>query len=128
MHNEQGKKHDQEKPRTDLLPPVALEEIAKVLSFGASKYADHNWRLGFKYSRLIGAALRHIFAFSKGEDKDPETGLSHLAHAACCILFLLDHTILGYGRDDRYHTFVPSQPPEGDTNKVVNRSTHGRRG
>jgi hypothetical protein len=121
MSQEQGTKHDQGKPRTDLLPPVALEEVAKVLTFGASKYNDHNWRLGFKYSRLIGAALRHIFAFSKGEDRDPETGLLHLAHAACCILFLIDHIMLGYGSDDRYGTFTPIVPPQGDPNKVINK-------
>jgi len=102
----QGTKHDQGKPRLDLLPPVALTEIARVLEFGAGKYSEHNWRGGFKYSRLIGAALRHIFAFSKGENLDPETGISHLAHAGCCILFLIDHVLLGYGQDDRYNSEV----------------------
>lgn len=97
-------KNDGEKVRVELLPPLALEEIAKVLTFGAKKYEDHNWRKGFAWSRLIGAALRHLLAFMRGEDNDPETGLSHLAHLGCCVLFLLDHQILKLGLDDRYPT------------------------
>src|SRR5690348_15045125 len=70
-----GQKFDQEKPRTDLLDPVALEGLAKILTFGAKKYAAHNWRGGISYSRLIAAALRHTFAILRGEDVDPESGL-----------------------------------------------------
>ncbi len=95
-------KFDSAKPRVDLLPTRALEETAKVLAFGAEKYGENNWRSGFAWSRLIGAALRHLFAFMRGEDCDEETGLSHLAHASCCVLFLLEHIILKYGSDDRY--------------------------
>jgi hypothetical protein len=95
-------KFDSEKARVELLPFAALEETAKVLGFGAEKYGEHNWRNGFKWSRLLGALLRHTFAFIRGEDKDPETGLSHMAHAACCVLFLLEHILLKYGEDDRY--------------------------
>lgn len=95
-------KFDGAKPRTDLLPTLSLTEVSKVLDFGAHKYGENNWRIGFKWSRLIGASLRHIFAFMRGEDNDEETGLSHLAHAACCVLFLLEHILLKYGVDDRY--------------------------
>lgn len=95
-------KHDDSKVRLELLSPIALNEIAKVLTFGAKKYADHNWRNGFKWSRLLGAALRHLFAFIGGQDKDPETGLSHLAHAGCCIMFLLEHEETHKALDDRY--------------------------
>lgn len=102
MSKEAAIKNDGEKPRMDLLPVESLEEIAKVLTFGAKKYSAHNWRNGFSWSRLLGALLRHIFAFMKGEDKDPETGLSHLAHAGCCILFLLWHEQYKKDLDDRY--------------------------
>lgn len=95
-------KHDNIKPATDLLPSYALIKISEVLSYGANKYERHNWRLGMKWSRMYGAALRHLFAWNDGENVDSETGKSHLAHAACCILFLLqyekDHTDL----DDRF--------------------------
>jgi hypothetical protein len=97
-----GTKYDNGKLRMDLLPFEALEEVAKVLTFGAKKYDDHNWRKGFKYSRLLGAALRHLSAFAQGEDFDKESGETHLAHAACCILFLLSHELNAYGEDDRY--------------------------
>lgn len=97
-----GIKHDSGKPRLELLPSEALEEIAKVLTFGAEKYDDWNWAKGFKYSRLLGALLRHVLAFMRGEDKDPETGLSHLAHAGANIVFLLYHIKVGVGEDDRH--------------------------
>ena len=84
-----GTKHDGDKPRMDLLDPYAMEQLAKVLTFGASKYAAHNWRQGLAKSRLLAAALRHLFAYLGGQDKDPETGLSHVAHAMCCCMFLL---------------------------------------
>lgn len=72
------------------------------MDFGAQKYNAHNWRGGFDWSRLQDAALRHLAAHINGEDKDPESGLSHVAHAACCVLFLLSHEINAYGVDDRY--------------------------
>jgi hypothetical protein len=84
-----GIKHDQGKPRMELLDSQAISELAKVLTFGAQKYEAHNWRRGLKKTRLIAAALRHLFAYLGGEDKDPETGLSHAAHAMCCCMFIL---------------------------------------
>ena len=95
-------KHDQGKPGMHLIPGEALNEIAKVLDFGAKKYSAHNWRQGFKWSRLAGAAMRHIVAWIGGEDKDPESRLSHLAHACCCLMMLLAHEENLYGEDDRY--------------------------
>jgi hypothetical protein len=84
------------------MSPIAFNEIGKVLTFGSKKYGDHNWRKGFKWSRLLGAALRHLMAFLGGEDKDPESGLSHLAHAGCCVVFLLEHEVKHKALDDRY--------------------------
>jgi hypothetical protein len=97
-----GQKHDNGKSRVDLLPSKPLLMIGDVLAFGAQKYAAHNWREGFDQSRLIGAAMRHLLAYNDGEDNDPESGLSHLAHLGCCVLFLLEHQAKGIGRDDRY--------------------------
>ena len=94
-------KHDAEKVRAGLLPAEALLEIAKVLTFGAKKYSAHNWRKGTQWSRYYDATLRHLLAWSAREKADPETGLSHLAHAGCCILFLLTHELLELGEDDR---------------------------
>jgi hypothetical protein len=70
-----GTKHDQDKPRMELLSVPFIEGVSQVLAFGAKKYGEHNWRKGISQSRLIGAALRHTFAFLRGEDKDAESGL-----------------------------------------------------
>lgn len=83
-----GRKDDSDKPRMDLLDWDALEGIAKVLTFGANKYAAHNWRGGIAYSRLIAAMLRHTAAIQRGEDTDPESGLPHVDHIGCCVMFL----------------------------------------
>lgn len=97
-----GQKHDGGKPRMDLLDKHALEEISRVLDFGAQKYAAHNWRQGIQYSRLTAAALRHLHAFNDGEDIDPESGLSHLAHLGCCVMFLLNMQKTRPDLDDRH--------------------------
>jgi hypothetical protein len=97
-----GVKHDSGKPGMSLLSREALEQIALVMDFGKEKYAAHNWRNGFAWSRPLSAAIRHIMAFNDGEDKDPESGLSHLAHAACCIMFLLEFEKTHKELDDRW--------------------------
>jgi hypothetical protein len=92
------------KTRFELLPVDALNEIAEVLTYGAAIRGENNWTKGQHWSRYIGAALRHIFAYYRGENFDPETQKSHLAHAACCILFLLAYQLRGIGTDDRQTT------------------------
>lgn len=99
---EKGKKYDSEKIPLDLLPTESLFRIAEVLAFGAKKYGAHNWRAGLHFSRVYGAALRHLLSWGNGEDKDPETGLSHLAHAGACVLFLLEYIKTHSELDDRY--------------------------
>lgn len=96
-----GAKYDSGKVGLHLLPPEPLMEIAKVLDFGAKKYDAWNWSKGISYSRVYGALLRHLFAWWKGEDTDPESGLKHLAHAGCCVLFLLQYSINRNDFDDR---------------------------
>jgi len=98
-------RYDQGKTDWSLMPFEAIEEINKVLDFGAKKYAAHNWKKGegFKYTRVLNSLLRHVFAYMRGEDKDPESGLSHLAHAGCNIVFLLYYSKYKdrYKNDDR---------------------------
>lgn len=103
-------KFDQDKLPLHLLSTEAMNQTAAVLKFGAQKYAEHNWRKGFAWSRPLSAAMRHITAFNNGEDKDPESGLSHLAHAACCIMFLLEFEKTHSELDDRW------KPTEQKTN------------
>ena len=98
----EGAKYDEGKLRYDLLPVDAEEELVRVLTFGASKYADRNWEKGINYSRVYGAARRHLKEFWRGVDKDEETGLEHLAHAMCCCMFLLSYQLRGMKEfDDR---------------------------
>ena len=95
-------KFDTDKLPLNLLSTEAMNQTAAVLKFGAQKYAEHNWRKGFVWSRPLAAAMRHLTAFNDGEDKDPESGLSHLAHAACCIMFLLEFEKTHPELDDRF--------------------------
>lgn len=99
-------KHDSGKTDWSLMPWEAVEEINKVLEFGASKYAAHNWTEGegFRYTRVLSSLFRHLFAWSRGEDCDPESGLSHLAHAGCNVIFLLYYNRYKerYSNDDRF--------------------------
>lgn len=97
-----GKKHDGGKAPIALISSSFIFEVAKVLEFGAGKYDAWNWKGGFKWVRVSSAVLRHIFSWLGGEDKDPETGLSHLAHASCGLMFLIDFEVNKLGEDDRY--------------------------
>ncbi len=86
-------KFDQDKTDWAILPFTAIEEIIKVLKFGEGKYARGNFAIngGLSHTRLINALIRHTISYARGEDNDPETGLSHIAHAGCCVVFLLHY-------------------------------------
>lgn len=83
-----GIKYDQDKSRVDLLDADFLEDVGRVLGFGAKKYAAHNWRGGIALSRLLGSSLRHLFSLLRGMDVDEESGISHAAHLGCNAMFL----------------------------------------
>jgi hypothetical protein len=85
-------KHDAGKLPMSLIPPIAIEEMATVLGYGAKKYAPHNWRsVGDDWEdRYMSAALRHMMAHMRGERCDTESGISHLAHALCNLAFLVE--------------------------------------
>lgn len=108
-----GKKDDSGKAQMDLLSHEALEEIARVFGYGASKYGRFNYREGIKYSRLVAAAYRHLGRFNSGEDLDPETGLSHAAHLCCCGIMLLDMLREHPDLDDRYKKSSDVAPQPG---------------
>jgi len=84
-----GIKYDTKKPRWSLVPLNVIEDIVRVATFGAEKYEDNNW----KYvepgpDRYFSALMRHLAAWQAGEANDPETGLSHLAHAGWNVMAL----------------------------------------
>jgi hypothetical protein len=97
-----GVKYDSGKPDFSLISPIAITYLVKVLDFGATKYAAHNWRKGMNHCRLVSSIFRHMMAYLGGEFKDKESGLPHLAHIMCCAMFLLEYTATGLGTDDRY--------------------------
>ena len=97
---DEGIKKDGGKTRFDLLPFHALELVGQVLTKGAVTYGPNNWRKvkGWRW-RYMGAALRHIFAYLRGEridDKgDRPTNLPHLACALCCLMFVFEQDTVG---------------------------------
>lgn len=101
MQKKEGTKHDQDKPDMSLMPSDAFFEICAVWSFGQKKYAAFNWTKGFAHRRPVAAAVRHIYQWLAGEDKDPESGYSHLAHACCCLIMVISFQKRGTGTDDR---------------------------
>jgi hypothetical protein len=119
-----GLKYDQEKPDMSLLSSIAVVKMAEVLTFGKKKYTAHNWRKGIIYSRLISAVFRHLYAWLKGESIDPESGISHLAHAAVNIMFLLEFEETRKDLDDRYigNNIVESKTVDELTGEVIDAS------
>ena len=92
---------DADKLRYDLIPPIPIRGLAEVLTAGSKKYADNNWMRGMKWSRCYASLMRHLQAWYSGEDLDPETGISHLHHAAANIMFLQQYSETFPEGDDR---------------------------
>jgi hypothetical protein len=87
--------------------PVALLSVGQVLDYGARKYAPRNWESGVKYTQYFAAAQRHLLAHLSGQVLDHETNLPHLAHAACCLMFLMAFQVRGMTQwDDRPASLV----------------------
>lgn len=93
---------DSGKHRMELLSSTAMVEWAKVMTFGATKYSDDNWRKGMKWRRVIGSLSRHLAAYNAGQTLDPETGLSHMAHVMANASMLLEYEKTLQTFDDRY--------------------------
>lgn len=83
-----GARYNDNKADLSLIPLCTLEDEARVWMYGAKKYAAFNWMKGMQWSIPLACALRHIAAFQRGEDIDPESGQSHLAHAMCNLRML----------------------------------------
>jgi hypothetical protein len=90
----QGMKFDKNKPDYSLLPFAAVDEVVKVLTYGAAKYDRFNWEK-VEAVRYQAATMRHFSTHMQGEKIDPESGISHLAHAICSLLYLLDFELKG---------------------------------
>lgn len=118
-----GAQKGQKLERFDLIPVPALQELARVYGMGAQKYAERNWEKGYAWSLSYAALQRHLNAFWNGEERDPESGLSHLAHAAFHVFALLTYagpappvgsgvfTGTNRGKDDRPTTLSKPESP-----------------
>lgn len=96
-----GRKFDGGKLEYGLIPPLALKEMVKVLTFGAQKYERDNWqRVPDSKRRYFDAMQRHLWAYKEGEVFDPESEIHHLAHAMCCLMFLYEHDVK-YSKDEK---------------------------
>lgn len=96
--------------RYSLIPVPALDIMARLYGFGAEKYAAHNWRKGYEWSKSFDSLFRHATAALNGEDIDPETGLPHLAGAAfhcfTLMVFMQEHPEF----DDRWKPETDIEP------------------
>lgn len=97
-------KHDKAKPMMGLISSRFLKGLAEVLTFGATKYAAHNWRKGFALSRPYNALQRHLTDWNGGKNIDEESGLPILYHAACELMFLAELAETMPYLDDRFET------------------------
>ena len=90
-----GTKNDSNKLRFDLVPAIINKGLASVFTHGCIKYAERNWELGIKYSRVYAATRRHLEDWWGGEDHDKDSGLLHLWHAMWGCGALAFYTVLG---------------------------------
>lgn len=89
--NNEGLKYDEGKPRYSLLPPKALREVVKVLTFGSTKYADFNWmKVQDWEDRFFSASQRHQWDYMDGVKFDEENKCHHLAAAITNLMFILE--------------------------------------
>jgi len=98
--------------RLELIPQQALLELARVYGHGAQKYTDYNYIRGYKWSLSVAALQRHLAAWLLGENKDQESGLSHLAHVAWHAFTLMTYQRYKLGVDDRIGAWLEQGRPE----------------
>lgn len=96
-----GGEKDQKLAQVGGVDPLALLALGEVAGFGAKKYARYNFMKGYAWSLSYDALQRHLNLFWSGQDKDDESGLYHIAHAAWHCLALLCFSIRARGTDDR---------------------------
>lgn len=110
MKDNPKKQFGSSKPSPQFIPPVAILEESVVMALGASKYGPFNWNdLPVDASTYYSAAMRHLMSWFTGENIDPESGASHLAHARACLAILIDSQSSGKLIDNRPLTTSASE-------------------
>lgn len=97
-----GVKHDSAKPPVAYIPIAGIMAEAEAFGFGAKKYDAWNYKNGLAVVRTLSAAVRHIYQFLSGEDKDVESGVHHLGCARANIAMALDTLANHPELDDRF--------------------------
>ena len=70
--------------------PKAIEGIAKVMEFGATKYPRNNWKKGSPVNEVVDSMLRHLSKARNGQKFDAETSIDHLFHVLVNAMFLAE--------------------------------------
>jgi hypothetical protein len=124
-----GIKFDGEKPDHSLVPPFALDELARLLTIGAKKYAPNNWQKVKPKKRYYAAAARHLtqylMAVLKGvktDQYDEETGIHHLICVACNAMFLFEHETV-YSQDEPFYGTDEPNVGTTETKKEIKQDT-----
>lgn len=116
---DKGLRFNEGKTRHDLIPQFAQEQYARVLTAGADKYGDNNWKKGMQWSKVIASLKRHIVAFESGEDIDKETGILHMAHVMCNAAFLVEYYKIYPQGDNRAHKYLSIPKIGVDIDEVI---------
>jgi len=117
--SDRGLRYNTGKIRYDLIPSYPMEQIAKVFTKGAEKYAPHNWKKGMPWSEVEASLLRHLEAYRAGEDFDPETGMYHMAQVAVNAMFIIDYYRSNPKFDDRFKPYMHVPKIVLDIDEVV---------
>lgn len=115
-----GGEKNQKDVRIHAIPWEGLEELGRIYTFGEEKYADYNFRKGYKWSLSFDAMQRHPWIWWSGQDVDDESGLHHLAHATWHGLTLLLFALTGKGTDDRPGDSLLVSRPDEDIETISN--------
>lgn len=103
--NQNGKKHNEDKPKLALVPRALLNGCARAMMFGIDKHGLHDWKNAeekLSTLELCSKILRHLEDYKEGMDADVESGLSQIDHIAANVAFLAELTETGKIVDDRY--------------------------
>jgi hypothetical protein len=96
-----GARYNSGKADFSLIPLSTLEDEARVWEYGTRKYNAWNWAKGMPWSVPYACAMRHLSAWQRGEEIDPESNLPHLAHVMCNIRMLILYAKTYPEGDDR---------------------------
>ena len=109
------KRFNENKPKWSLIDFKSLEPLVRVMEMGMSKYGYNNWKAGRSFTETLESLLRHIIAWKETKSTDDESGITHLAHAAANVMFLLQMEQNSPEFDDREIATFPNTATSSNT-------------